>query len=207
MTVPNLSNQVSFIGSGTTGPFTFAFPFLDNSEITAIAADRSGYQTPPLIASLTGAGTDTGGTLTLVDPLMAGFILTITRILVIDQQTELPDGGPFFASTIEAALDYLTMICQQLETEIQTAHTTVTVTVAGSTTYVEGNASLGVATIQYVGNGELVVWKIDPTANLVKILPPIGWTICGLTEFHLYTQFDRARFFPSPTSNNLVRVG
>jgi hypothetical protein len=205
MTVPNLPNFAVFIGSGSTGPFTFSFPFLDNSEIISTVTDLSGNVTIPLIAVLTGAGTDTGGVITLVNPLAAGFVLTITRVLIIDQQTELPDGGPFFAATIEAALDYLTMICQQLETEIQATHTVATV--AGSISYIEGNANLGVYTVQYSGNGELVVWKIDPTANIVKILPPAGWTISGLTEFDLRTQYDRARFFPSPTSNNLVRVG
>ena len=204
MTVPALPIFSVFLGTGSIGPFTFAFPFLDNSEITAIVTDPLGNTTTAIVASLTGALTDTGGSLTLVNPLLAGYTLTITRILPIEQQIELPDGGPFFATTIEAALDYLTMICQQLVTQIAAIVTIKTA--VGMITYVEGDATLGIYTIQYAGNGELVAWKKDATANVVKVLPPAGWTIAGQTEYDLYLQGESARFFPSSTSNNLVKV-
>jgi hypothetical protein len=205
MTVPNIPNQVSFIGTGSVGPFTFAFPFFNNNEILAIVTDLSGNATTALVASLIGANTNTGGVLTLVNALPVGFVLSITRIVIIEQQTELPDGGPFFAQTIESALDYLTMICQQLVGQIQTIR--FVNTAVGTISYIEGDSSLGIDTIQYAGNGELVVWKKDATANIVKILPPEGWTINRNTEYDLYTQGDYARFIASPTSNDIIRIG
>ncbi len=205
MTVPALPNYSTFAGNGSPGPFTWAFPFLDNSEIIAVVTDPFRNTTGAIIASLTGAGSDTGGSMTLVNPLLAGYQLTITRILPIQQQTQLPDGGPFFATTIEAALDYLTMICQQLVTQL--AAVVIVETAVGTITYKEGDATAGIYTIQYAGNGELVAWKIDPTANVVRILPPAGWTIEFQPYSDLFTQGDSARFFPSSTSNNLIKVG
>jgi hypothetical protein len=114
MTVPNLSNSVSFIGTGSTGPFTFAFPFFDNSEIVSTVTDLSGNVTTALVSGLTGAGTNTGGTLTLVNALATGYTLTITRIVPIAQTVQLPDGGPFFAATIEKMFDMVVMMIQQI---------------------------------------------------------------------------------------------
>ena len=207
MTVPALPNFFVFLGTGSTGPFTFSFPFLDNSEIVATITDPFGNLTNALVASLTGAGSDTGGSLTLTTALAVGYTLTVSRQLPIEQETTLPDGGPFFAATIEAALDYLTMICQQLQTNI-TANASVTVTTVGLITYTEIDGSTGSQTVQYSGAGELVVWRKDGvTANLVKIIPPAGWTIMGQTEYDLPVQWEWARFIASPTSNNVQRIG
>jgi hypothetical protein len=205
--VPALPNYATFIGTGSIGPFTFAFPFLDNSEIVAIIADPSGNIINALIASLTGAGTSTGGALTLTTALAVGYTLTIARQLPIEQQTTLPDGGPFFAATIEAALDYLTMICQQLQT-VNNAQSIVVTTTPNTTTYVEIDGSTGPKTVQYSGTGELVVWRKDGvTANVVKIIPPVGWTIMGQAEYDLDVQWLWSRFVASPSSSNVQKVG
>ena len=124
MTIANLPNYALFVGTGSTGPFTFSFVFLDNAEISATVTDLSGNVTnltQNIGYSVSGAGSDTGGSVTLAVALTTGYILTVTRTMPIEQDTSLPNQGPFFATTIEAALDYLTMICQQLETEIEAA--------------------------------------------------------------------------------------
>ena len=73
-------------------------------------------------------------------------------------------------------------------------------------TYEEIDATTGPQTIQYSGTGELVVWRKDNTNNLVKIIPPIGWTITETTEYDLI-QYEWARFVASPSSNNVQRIG
>lgn len=126
MTVPAVPNYATFAGNGTTGPFTFNFPFQLSTDLVAAVTDQYGSITPALVASITGAGSDTGGSISLTAALPVGSSLTVFRIMPLAQQTQLPNGGPYFAATIEAALDYLTMLCQQLQESIDRLSNTVT---------------------------------------------------------------------------------
>ena len=116
MTVPALPNYATFAGNGTTGPFTFNFPFFNDSDLSVFVTDNLGSTTAAQIAAITGAGSGGGGSITLTTNLPLGYTLRVNRVLQLSQQMSLPNGGPYFAKTIEAAFDYLTMVCQQLMT-------------------------------------------------------------------------------------------
>lgn len=215
MTVPALPNYITFAGNGTTGPFSFSFPFPQNSDLTASVIDSSGSITSAQIASITGAGSDTGGSVTLVTALIVGSTLTVYRSLPVQQQTQLPNGGPYFAATVEAALDYLTMLVQQLQTTV--AITPKAVTSPSTTTFVNADASAGGgsagidggiigASVQYAGSGQLTVIKNDSTQYLVAVLPPTGKLICGRAEYDLSIGGESASFYPD-IAGNLNRVG
>lgn len=120
MTIANLPNFATFNGSGSTGPFLFAFPFLDDSQISVekTVAGVTTALTPNVDFTVSGAGSSSGGSVTLTVALAVGSTLTVTRTMPIEQATSLPNQGPFFATTVEAAFDYLTMICQQLQAQI-----------------------------------------------------------------------------------------
>lgn len=125
-TVPDLPNTASFTGSASPGPFFFNMPFFSKSEIVVTTTDLSGNLTTLhqnidyTVNALTknSVGESLGGNVVLTNPLTTGFILTITRTLPLSQSTQLPNQGPFLATTIEAGFDYLTMITQQLQANI-----------------------------------------------------------------------------------------
>lgn len=117
MTVETSTSRVSYTGSGTTGPFTIPFYFLANADIVAkkvLIAD--GTETTLVLTtdySLTGAGDDAGGTLTLVETLSSSYRLVIYRDPSILQENSYPRNDPFPAATHEETVDRLTMIAQR----------------------------------------------------------------------------------------------
>jgi hypothetical protein len=125
-TVANIPNYASFIGSGSTGPFSFTMPFFANSQISVTTTNLAGTITlltqnvdyTVSHSTKNSVGEYAGGSVTLTSALTSGYTLTITRTLPLSQSTQLPNNGPFFAPTIEAGFDYLTMITQQLQRNI-----------------------------------------------------------------------------------------
>jgi len=117
MIVQAISNEVTYIGTGSVGPFTFSFNFYEDTDLVVTIIDLLGVHTILALNAdytVTGAGSDTGGSITLTVALTNDYTLTIVRTLPIEQDTSLPNQGPYFASAIEAALDYIIMVCQQL---------------------------------------------------------------------------------------------
>lgn len=116
MTLATTTNKATFQGSGTTGPFSFTFPFYDDADL-AVYKVVSGV--PSLLAITTdytvaGAGEETGGSVTTVAAVAVGETLVVMRDLTLNQLTDLVNGGSFYADTIEEVFDRLTMFCQQL---------------------------------------------------------------------------------------------
>lgn len=124
MTVSTTLNKAIFNGSGSTGPFTFNFNFYDNDDIDVIKTSTLGVDTTLTEVThytLTGAGGDTGGSVTLATALNTGEKLTIMRVLDLVQGTALPNNGPFYAEVIETAMDYQTMLVQQIDETLDRA--------------------------------------------------------------------------------------
>ena len=217
MTVAALPNYKTFVGAGTTGPFTFAFTFDSNTEISCkvLVAGQLNLLSPAFDYTVTGAGSSTGGSVTLTTALAVGAVLTVTRTLALAQDTNLPSQGPFFSTTVEYTFDRIVKMVQQLYT-INSSTFITAVTSPSTTTFVEANASAGAGgagidggiigvTVQYSGSGLLTVTKNDNTQYLVAVLPPAGWTICGRTEYDLSVGGESASFYPGLYSN-LVKV-
>lgn len=119
MTVEVETARVSYTGSGTTGPFTIPFYFLSNSDIKVIKVTiADGTETALALTTdytLTGAGDEAGGTLTLVSSLSSSFKLVIYRDPELLQEVDYPRNDPFPAKTHEQVADRLTMIAQRLK--------------------------------------------------------------------------------------------
>lgn len=116
MTIENTSFSVTFNGTGSTGPFDFTFKFFVNSDILV---NKTVGGVVSLLAlgtdyTLTGAGADTGGSVTLVSVLNTGETLTISRYVPLVQETKFSNYGAFFSKAHEDAFDRVTMQIQQL---------------------------------------------------------------------------------------------
>ncbi len=126
MTVSSETAKVTYNGDGSTSSFSVTFYFLDTSDVKVIHRDAGGNETTWTEGSqyaLTGAGAQSGGTVTVsTSPAdytpAAGETLTIKRNLDLTQETDYPEGGQFPASAHEDALDRSAMRDQQLKEEV-----------------------------------------------------------------------------------------
>jgi len=108
-----------YAGSGTTGPFTVGFRFLENSHIKVVKNVAGVEEELELDVdyTVTGAGASSGS-VTLGTALATGQTLTIVRNVPTTQETDYVAGDSFPAESHERALDQLTMIAQQLKEEV-----------------------------------------------------------------------------------------
>lgn len=119
MTISSTANKATSYGNGvaTNWPYKFLIP--NQSQLSVIVTDPLGNQTQ-LSASqyaVTGIGDPNGGTITYPlsgAPLPALWSITRLRTLPIVQQTDIVNQDGFYPDVIESALDYLTMVDQQL---------------------------------------------------------------------------------------------
>lgn len=117
MTVEVDTARVSYTGAGTTGPFTIPFYFLANADIRAIKVTIADGTEDELALTtdftLSGAGDEEGGTLTLVASLSSSYKLVIFRDPEVLQESAYPRNDQFPSQTHEEVADRLTMIAQR----------------------------------------------------------------------------------------------
>lgn len=126
MTVPtSTAKSGPYAGSGTTGPFTVGFRFLENSHIQVIKTSTTGTDTTLALTAdytVSGAG-GASGTVTLLTALAVGEKLTIVRNVPFTQDADYVQNDAFPAESHERALDKLTMQTQQLAETVSRAAT------------------------------------------------------------------------------------
>ena len=117
MTVSTTDSIVDFSSGGPDFPIPYRF--LQNSDIEAVLTKQDGT-TETLTGAqytLTGAGAQSGGTLTSTYAAgvlaVPGATLTVSRVMVAVQPTDLRNQGRFLAETHENVFDRLTMLIQQ----------------------------------------------------------------------------------------------
>ena len=98
MTVAITTSSKDFTGSGSTGPFTFAFRFLANADIKVFktVAGVKSQLTETTHYTLTGARLYTGGSVTLVTALQTGEALRIERHTASLQGENITNQGANF---------------------------------------------------------------------------------------------------------------
>lgn len=120
MTVESSQQYVAYATDGVTTAFPVPFYFLDATHIYAQFIDPAENSTQLINGSdftVTGAGNEAGGVLTLATAKARGFTLYIDRQVPVTQETAYQQNSAFPAKTTETALDKLTMIVQQLTSE------------------------------------------------------------------------------------------
>lgn len=116
MTISTTASRISYNGNGATVAFSFPYRFLANRDIVVVLRSSTGSESILLLGThytLSGAGGDAGGTVTMAVAPAIGERLVIYRSVAITQETDYISGDPFPAETHEQALDRLTMIDQQ----------------------------------------------------------------------------------------------
>lgn len=180
-TVSTTASSTTAQGNGVTSQFTFAFDIPSASNAVVTITDTTVSPTTNTVLSptqytITGIGLSTGGSVTYPksgSPLANGQYITIARVLPLIQTTSLCNQGVTFCA-IEHALDYLTMITQQIQTEITSLIAgTATPVVAQAVAYTTNIASLRLNTLAYPSiNVEGYYSAGDAGGGLFNLVPP-----------------------------------
>lgn len=120
MTVSSTTTKASYSGNGSTTVFAVPFYFLQNADLLVILRSSAGVETTQVLGTnytLTGAGNEAGGSLTMTVAPPTGTTLTILRNAAATQETDLLPNDRLPAESLETALDKLTMLVQQLDEE------------------------------------------------------------------------------------------
>lgn len=116
MTVPSQESSIRYATDGVTTDFTVPFYFIANDHLVVTLGDDTSSDTLALGSdySVSGAGQQAGGTVTLAQPPGTGLSLFIERQPPFTQETAYQRNDAFPERAHERALDKLTMLAQQL---------------------------------------------------------------------------------------------
>jgi hypothetical protein len=115
-----------FVGAGTAATFPFTFKLFDASDLevaklnqaTGVIAELS-LDSDYTAALNADQDASPGGSITLIaGNLASGYTLTVTTSMAGLQGLDLKNGGGFYPDVINAALDRLTILVQQLQAQI-----------------------------------------------------------------------------------------
>jgi hypothetical protein len=156
----------SYIGTGSANSYPFSFVAFSNTDITVVVTSPAGV---PFVLNLgidftvaglnLAGGPASTGAITLVNSgqawltggnLTTGWTITITRIVSVAQNSSIRNQGDFYQEFLESALDYIVMICQQLQQASVTPITPIPNTILGDLIILTGGAGL-VVTDQVTG--------------------------------------------------------
>lgn len=116
MTVSSDTSVVYYNGTGVLAPIPIPYRFFKNTDLVVLKRNAAGVTTLLTMTTdyvVTGAGKLNGGTVIPTAAFQIGDLITIARILSVEQLTDLRNQGEYFAEIHEDVFDYLTMLIQQ----------------------------------------------------------------------------------------------
>lgn len=122
MTISSTNRLATFIGSGATATFPFTFKVFEEADLYVVTLTAATGATTTLklttdytVALNADQDTSPGGSITLTaGNLATGINLTITTDIAALQGLDLANGGAFYPDVINQALDWLTVLVQQV---------------------------------------------------------------------------------------------
>lgn len=123
MSVTTDTNSNFYIANGTQLVFDVAFRFLNEAHLEVIVA-VNGVETTKVLNvdyTVTGANDYSGGTIVFTESSKPSYLsrVSIRRVMPLTQPLDLRNQGAFFAETHEDAFDALTMMIQQLKSDVE----------------------------------------------------------------------------------------
>ena len=157
MTISSTANRTSTAGDGTVTAFTFPYLFFNANDLVVIlVTDSTGAEVIQEITThytVTGAGIAAGGTVTMGTAPPSGKTLVIIRREQFTQTLDLVENDPFPSDLIEQQFDTLTMLTQQLNTEIDR-----------SVKLADGDTSGATTTLPSPVSDAFIKWNADGSA-------------------------------------------
>lgn len=112
------SRRIVYTGSAGTGPYTFAFNILANTDLAVFLDDTELTLTTDYTVAISADGTGSvtivvGGSARVPSTPAASNRVTIVGNRTIQRTTDFTTGGPLFATSLNDELDSLTIFTQQ----------------------------------------------------------------------------------------------
>lgn len=113
-----------YTGTGSVSTYPFAFKVFQASDLLAQQTDTSGniaalvLTTNYSVTLNADQNASPGGSIVLNSNLPSGYKLIISSQVAELQGTSITNNGGFYPQVVENALDYLTILTQQLQTEV-----------------------------------------------------------------------------------------
>jgi len=204
MTVSTTSNRIVFAGNSVATSFATGFPVTQAADLVVTYTDADGVDT--VLTSGQYSATGFGGSSVTVtyapggSPIATGTKLTLQRSVPVTQPTSLGNQGAMWPATIEAALDRLTEIAQQLNDQMRRS-ITVPVTDADYPSVLsaaadransallfdaDGNPYVGVLASDVTGVSTWVSANILPKTSAAQVraaldlTDPSSWTVANI---------------------------
>lgn len=121
MTISSTDRKAGpYAGNDATTSFPFSFKVFAASDMVVVRTDADGIESvlssgaDYSVSLSSDQETSPGGTITLPAPLASGYLLTLTSAVPTLQPVDLTNQGGFYPSVINAALDRLTILVQQV---------------------------------------------------------------------------------------------
>lgn len=124
MSLETLTNRIAYGGNGTTTAFSFPYYFLEEGDLKVVLVDSNGTETVQTLTThytISGEGSTSGGTVTMLTAPASGASLVIIRNTELTQEISLELNGALPVDQVEKALDKLTMIIQRLDERLDRA--------------------------------------------------------------------------------------
>jgi hypothetical protein len=115
-TVNDLSPRVQYTATAAQTTFPYPFPIFADADLVV---DIDGVtQALTTDYTVSGAGDDTGGDVTLLVAATGGEIVTIYRDIAIARATDFQQNGPLASASFNDELDKVYLLLQQLESRV-----------------------------------------------------------------------------------------
>lgn len=131
MTIASAVSRISYTGNGSVDTYAYTFRIFNQADLLVTVRNTDDEETELTLTTdytVTGVGDLSGGNVVLVNSsqawldgdgdLKTGYVITIRRVVDLVQETDIRNQGSFFPESHEDQFDYLTMIDQQQQDEI-----------------------------------------------------------------------------------------
>jgi len=121
MTITTTIIKNSFSGNGSTTVFAYSFKIATTADMEVIIRSSTGTETVKSLTThytVSGAGSASGGNVTMGTPPATGETLVIRRSTTQTQALDLVENDPFTADSMEGAFDKNLSVAQELQEQI-----------------------------------------------------------------------------------------
>lgn len=125
MTISSQTRKAGpYNGNGLTTTFPFAFKVFQASDVLVVRANSSGVETVLTLGTdytvslNANQDSNAGGNVVMGTAPASGYTLTIGSQVPLLQQTDFTNQGGFYPKVLNASMDKLTIITQQLQEEV-----------------------------------------------------------------------------------------
>jgi hypothetical protein len=123
MTITSTEVRESYAGNGSTTAFSYPQKFLADADLIVISRNNTtGVETLKTITThytVSGAGADAGGTVTMLVAPASGTTLIIYLDPTVTQDLDLGENDSLPAEEVEERFDKLTLIAQRLKNQLE----------------------------------------------------------------------------------------